>query len=122
MRISQFKNIKQTGNPSNRSLFTVLTEIKQGQYKSLIAKIRLETNKEKRQELKQQLPYVTFSGVFSYRRNDRLEKSSQIATLDFDDVADVEELRKKLNSDKYTLSSFVSPSGNGLKVLFKSTI
>lgn len=119
MRISQFKNIKQTGNPSNRSLFTVLTEIKQGEYKSLIAKIRLETDKEKRQVLKQQLPYVTFAGIFSYRRNDRLEKSSQIATLDFDDIADVEELRKKVNGDKYTLSSFVSPSGNGLKVLVK---
>ncbi len=61
---------KRTYNPSDvRSvdLYKALTDIKDGKYKVEVSKVRLETNKEKRTLLKNQLNGLVFSGTFSYR-------------------------------------------------------
>ena len=42
-----------------------------------------------------------------------------MACLDFDNVTDLPKLVSEVNKDKHTLSSFISPSGDGLKVLVK---
>jgi len=119
MKVSFFKDIKSVSPLKDVNALKVVEEIKSGKYKEQVSQVRLETDKKKRNELKQKLPYVTFAGVFSTRSNSNLKKSSGLACFDFDEVLDVEELKSKVNEDKYTLASFVSPSGNGLKVLVK---
>jgi len=104
------------------SIEKILGRIKNGSSKALLEKIRNESDKEKRNELKKSLPCILFAGTFSARKDDSLIKSSGICSLDFDDFKDdktFKEWRKKLESDEYVLSVFTSPSGNGLKALVK---
>jgi hypothetical protein len=119
VRVSIFKNIKSIAPLKDTTVQRVLKSISTGDYKKEISNIRIITNKEKRNELKQNLSYVTFSGTFKTRSNKYLKKHSGLACLDADDVDDVDFLKSKINNDKYTFSSFTSPSGNGLKVLVK---
>ena len=119
MKISYYKNVRSVTPLKNVEVYKVLDEIKNGTYKDAISKIRIEPEKKDRNVLKEKLPYVTFSGVFSSRANANLKKHSGLACLDFDDLTDLEDLRTKINSDKYTFASFKSPSGDGLKVLVK---
>lgn len=119
MRISLFKNIKSVAPLRDTTVLKILENIRDGEYKHKISEIRVLTDKAKRNDLKSKLPYVTFCGTFTSRSNANLKNHSGLACLDFDDVEDVEELRSILNKDKYTFSSFTSPSGNGLKVLVK---
>jgi len=62
--------------------------------------------------------FVTFSGLFSYRKDDCLVKHSGMICLDFDHLGDRKfELKKKLIEDSFfeTELLFTSPSGDGLK-------
>jgi hypothetical protein len=119
MRISIFKNIKSVAPIKDTKALSVLELIRDGKYKDAIAKIRIEPDKEIRNRLKAKLPYVTFAGTFETRANNYMKKSSGLACLDFDNVSDIESLKLNINSDKYTFASFLSPSGDGLKVLVK---
>jgi hypothetical protein len=119
MRISIYKNIKSTVPIKDTSVFKVFEAIRNGQYKEKIANIRCSLDKTKRNELKSQLPYVTFCGTFSSRANSNLKNHSGLACLDFDGVEKLEQLRSEINDDFYTFASFVSPGGDGLKVLVK---
>lgn len=119
MRISYFKNIKSVAPLKDTSVTKILEEIRDGKYRDQVFEIRGATDKDKRNKLKSKLSYVTFCGTFASRANANLKTHSGLACLDFDDVEDVELLRSEINKDPYTFSSFVSPSGNGLKVLVK---
>ena len=65
----------------------------------------------------QQLPYVTFSGVFSYCSDACLVKHSRLLCIDLDGVEDVDALKQRLIADGhfFTVLAFRSPSGNGVK-------
>lgn len=119
MKVSLFKNIKSVSPSFEYDVLKVLEKIRSGFYKKQIALLRVETDKTKRNELKSLLPYVTFCGTFTTRSNNNLKTFSGLACLDFDSLEDVELIRGKINKDKYTFASFVSPSGDGLKVLVK---
>lgn len=86
---------------------------------NLIKQIRTKKEKKDRDLIKQKLSYVTFGGTFSTRGNKNLIEGSGLACFDIDGVEKLEELRNKLKNDKYVFCLFVSPSGNGLKVLVK---
>ncbi len=120
MKVSFYNDITTTvpnGNP--KDVFKVLSDIKSGTYKHQISELRLENDPEKKKQLKKRLPNVTFGGVFSQRGNNTLKQHSGLACLDFDHVGNLINLAIDINSDKYTFASFISPSGNGLKVLVK---
>jgi hypothetical protein len=119
MRVSIFKNIKSVAPVKDTSVLKVLDSIKKGEYKHAISEVRVYQDKQKRNELKTNLPYVTFSGIFTSRANANLKKHSGLLCLDFDSVDDLDAIRDKINDDKYTFASFLSPSGDGLKVLVK---
>lgn len=61
--------------------------------------------------------YVTFSGIFSSRKDDALLKHSGYLAIDFDHITDLESLKAQLLNDVYfeTQMLFKSPSGDGLK-------
>ena len=79
--------------------------------------------KNKADEIKRGLNYVTFSGVFSKRGAKNLTDYSGLMVLDLDDLPDVVEVKKTIleQTDIEVAMIFVSPSGNGLKVIVPST-
>jgi len=99
-----------------------LERVKIGKSKKLIEEIRKEKNKEKRNKLKEKCICILFNGEFSARNDNSLVNHSGFCILDFDNFESEKELKaqkEKLKKDKFTYSVFVSPSGNGLKVLVK---
>lgn len=96
----------------------VINRIRNGRVIEKINTIRAENDKEKRDELKKNLPVICFSGVFkNHRHSDNLVKHSGLIVLDFDKVDDVEKLKKELSQYPFIVCCFVSPSGNGLKAV-----
>ena len=120
MNVSYFPNVRKPASIKGVDVLHILDDIKSEKHKTTLAKIRVENDKDKRTELKSTLlPVATFGGTFSHRKNTGLKKSSGLAMLDYDGIDDLETLIESVNRDKYTFSSFISPSGNGLKVLVK---
>ena len=119
-RVSTFTGTFETTKPINKELISILDEIRTEKYSPKMSKIRLIKDKTERDALKVKLlPMITYSGTFKSRANDKLIKSSGFAMMDFDGVDDLPKLIDQVNNDKFTYSSFVSPSGNGLKALVK---
>jgi len=120
--VTIFKNIRDTDTPFFRDVHTILERIKDGATKDLVKKIRSETRKPERNEIKKQLPAVCFSGKFNKRSDSSLMEHSGLICLDFDGYTKQKELlqdKENLSKSKYVFSVFISPSGNGLKVLVK---
>ena len=118
--VTIFKNIRETETPFHRPVEVMLDRIKRGETKELVKAIRAEKNKSERNELKKNLPAICFSGEFNKRNDSALIRHSGLVCLDFDGYPKASELRSHkaaLTKDPYVLSVFVSPSGNGLKVL-----
>jgi archaellum biogenesis ATPase FlaH len=99
----------------------VLEYIKDGRWMVQIGAIRSAVSKEVRDELKRNLPSPTFSGLFSKRGKDTLEKYSGIISMDIDQVppALMSALVEALEENVYVYSAFVSPGGKGIKILFR---
>jgi hypothetical protein len=122
--VTIFQNIRDTETPFFRDVHVILERIKDGAgaTKELVKKIRLEKRKPERQELKKALPAICFSGTFNKRTDASLLEHSGLICLDFDGYAKQKELlqdKETLSKNKYVFSVFISPSGNGLKVLVK---
>ena len=66
---------------------------------------------------------VTFSGIFTQRNSYSLDTYSGLMVLDIDDLQDVAETREAfINQDAIdVVMMYVSPSGNGLKVVVPAT-
>jgi hypothetical protein len=122
--ITIFKSIRETDTPFHRDVRVILNRIREGSEttKDLVKRIRLEKNKPERQELKKLLPAICFSGTFNKRTDASLIQHSGLICLDFDGYTKNKELlqdKENLTKNKYVFSVFISPSGNGLKVLVK---
>jgi hypothetical protein len=122
--VTIFQNIRDTDTPFFRDVHVILDRIKDGAgaTKDLVKRIRLEKRKPERQELKKQLPAICFSGTFNKRTDASLIEHSGLICLDFDGYDKQKELlqdKESLSKNKYVFSVFISPSGNGLKVLVK---
>lgn len=122
--VTIFQNIRDTETPFFRDVHVILERIKDGAgaTKELVKKIRQEKRKPERQELKKALPAICFSGTFNKRTDASLLEHSGLICLDFDGYLKQKELlqdKETLSKNKYVFSVFISPSGNGLKVLVK---
>lgn len=120
--ITIFKNIRETETPFYRGVGVILDRIKNGATKELVKSIRKESNKSERNELKKKLPAICFSGTFTKRADKSIIEHSGLICLDFDNYSKKKELlqdKENLTRDKFVYSVFISPSGNGLKVLVK---
>lgn len=109
--VTIYQSIYETDSPTIIPLSLALKRIQEGKQASRIESIRNGSKAEK-----QKLPIVLFSGVFTHRNDDSLEKHSGLIVLDFDHI-DVEGSKKALASDRYIKSCWVSPSGDGIKAL-----
>jgi len=122
--ITIFQNIRDTDTPFFRDVHVILERIKDGAgaTKDIVKRIRQEKNKAERNEIKKLLPAICFSGTFKKRLDSALEQHSGLICLDFDGYAKQKELLKDketISKNKYAFAVFISPSGNGLKVLVK---
>ena len=120
--VTIFQNIRETDTPFWKDVKYILNRIKEGTSKELVKDIRQEKDKNKRNELKKNLPAICFSGKFNKRQDVALLEHSGLMCLDFDGYKkkkDLLEDKENFQNNKYVFSVFVSPSGNGLKVLVK---
>ena len=105
--------------PSRKiDLLDLYNEIKGSRYIDRTSKLRSITDKREAKKYKAfEFDYVTFSGVFSKRSDKHLSEHTNLLAIDFDDIEDVQALKRKLLNDQYfdTEMLFISPSGNGLK-------
>jgi len=122
MQVTIFKSIRDTDTPFFRDVHKVLERVKDGATKEIVKKIRAEKRKPERNEIKKQLPAICFSGTFSKRADSAIIDHSGLICLDFDGYTKQKELlqdKENFTKNKYVFSVFISPSGNGLKVLVK---
>ena len=109
----------------DRNLVDVLQEIKSEKYQSEINSIRYAIHKgedKTADKIKSELIGFTMSGTFGTSRTKaNLHSYSQTIGLDFDHIphTELDTLVKLINECKYTFASFISPSGEGIKVFIK---
>tara|TARA_R110002020_G_scaffold475807_1_gene712524 strand:+ start:229 stop:2643 length:2415 start_codon:yes stop_codon:yes gene_type:complete len=121
-KVTIFKDIKDTEQPFYREAVVILSRIKEGSSKDLVKKIRQEKDKSARNLLKQSLPAICFSGMFTKRTDSAISEHSGLICLDFDGYKtnkDMLQEKERLSKDKHVYSVFISPSGNGLKAVVK---
>ncbi len=69
---------------------------------------------------KKALPAILFSGTFARRAADALKQHSGLICVDLDHLGDrLPSIRESIEADPHTLCAFVSPTGTGLKVVFR---
>ncbi len=120
--VTIFPNITKSREPHHRAVRDIFERIRSGKSKDLIERIREQQDKKERNELKKQLPSICFSGTFKHRDNQGILDHSGLICLDFDHLESKEKLlafKTKLTNSKYVFAVFVSPSGDGLKVVVR---
>ncbi len=106
-------------------LHQVFALITSDKYKRITEELRAITNvKEARKFKANRFDYVTLSGTFEKRSDKNLLKHSNLLTIDFDHLENLQELRTQLLNDEYfeTEMLFISPSGDGLKWIIRIDI
>lgn len=106
---------------ATHSLDEIFQFIKADKYKDIVEEIRRHKgNKTTQDTLKRKLQGVTWSGTFKKRNSKGLTSYSYIICHDIDnlDADSVVTLKRALSLDPYVFCVFISPRGNGLKVLF----
>ncbi|MBT7492857.1 MAG: hypothetical protein HN704_14750 [Bacteroidetes bacterium] len=119
--ITIFRNIFDLTNPYYVAIDDILNRIKDGNSKAVIQKIRDEKDKDKRNKIKTSLPSILFSGKFSEREDFALIDHSGFIVIDIDDlqINDIDDIKSVVFCEPAVYSGFVSPSGNGLKIVVK---
>jgi hypothetical protein len=121
--ITIFKNFNEV--VEHKTIATILEEIRTGKYKPGIVYLRkslAEKKEEAYNKAKKSLPAFTPSGKFvGGRKLEFLADYSSCIILDIDKLsaADLQNAKHLANQSEFTFASFISPSGNGLKILVK---
>ena len=87
--ITVFKNIKDTKFPHLIEAHIVFRYIRDGRWKDKIEELRLLTDATAKGKMKGTLPSICWSGEFSRRANDAIDKHSGLVCIDFDHVPDM---------------------------------
>jgi hypothetical protein len=123
LTVSVYKDFK--NNLGNRNLLEILQEIKGEKYKSDINSIRYAIHKgddKIADKIKSGLIGFTTSGTFGVSRTKaNINTYSQVIGLDFDHISleDLQNISVLINQCNFTMASFISPSGAGIKVFIK---
>lgn len=110
-------------NTREASFRDLLAGITEGRWQNEVEVVRLAYARGGKKEAdgpKKRLPAVLWSGIFLRRASDALKKHSGLICVDLDHLDDkLEATRDLICADPHTLAAFVSPTGTGLKVLFR---
>lgn len=123
MKSTIFKNFNEA--IENKDILKILEDIKSGTYRNQITYLRkslADSKTEAAERAKKSLlaftPSATFKGG---RKMEFLTNYNGLMVLDIDKLTPekLKESQSKIKEDQYVFSSFISPSGNGLKILVK---
>ena len=109
----------------NKSLMEIFQTIKSDAYQADINSIRYAIHKgdnSTADKIKNGLLGFTASGTFGTSRTKaNITTYSQIVGLDFDHIplSEIQQVVTMVNECEYTFASFISPSGEGIKVFIK---
>lgn len=121
--ITVFKNFNEV--VEHKTIATILEEIRTGKYKPGIIYLRkslAENKTEAYNKAKKSLPAFTPSGKFiGGRKLEFLADYSSCIILDIDKLtaSELQNAKNLAAQSEFTYASFISPSGNGLKILVK---
>lgn len=121
MNVSVFHNFNEV--TENLTITAILEQIRDGRYKEKVLHLRelLENGNKKEYEFhKKSLPAFTPSATFKGgRKLEYLNAYSGLIILDLDKIPNegIGEIKSKAISCPFTFASFISPGGNGLKIL-----
>jgi P4 family phage/plasmid primase-like protien len=94
-------------------------DIRAGTWSKPVAALRAATGDEAAR-LKKSLPAFLWSGKFTARKNDGLVQHSGLLCADIDNVVErVGHLHDIARNDAHVAAAFVSPSGTGIKTVFR---
>ena len=119
LECTRFKSLKSTKPVAIVSIASVLEEIKSDKYRDAILEIRKDEAPSK-SLLKDKLPCFTPTGVFNHRSIAGMENYNGVICLDIDHVEDVKTLKSRASNLNYVHAAYITPSGNGLKVIIKT--
>lgn len=68
---------------------------------------------------REKLPGYLFSGIFTAREGSALQEYSGLIVIDLDHLPDPEGEKERIKKDPFTLACFLSPGGEGLKVVIQ---
>jgi hypothetical protein len=121
--ITIFKNFNEV--VEHKNIIEILNEIKTGKYKPGIIYLRkslAEKKEEAYNKAKKSLPAFTPSGKFiGGRKLEFLADYSSCIILDIDKLtaSELQNAKNLAAQSEFTYACFISPSGNGLKILIK---
>jgi hypothetical protein len=112
------------------SVAEIIADIQGGKWQQSIDEIRntfklAQENgakpKDAVSELKLALPAILWSGCFKFRNKPGIESHSGLLVADIDKLceSELQRVRSILQSDPHVLTLFASPTGTGLKVVFR---
>lgn len=120
--ISYSPSVFATTNLTVRPLHEIIAEIKSNKWKEIISSIRVSKNKEEKKKIKTKYLPIFLPGTYhnDIRKANKLINSC-LLIFDADNLAQDKllELTNRLKSDKSVFCFFISPSGNGLKIICK---
>ena len=115
-------NIKLPAELETRTVGELLDGIRNGTWREPILRLRsLPYNSAEQKKAKEYLPFVIWSGVFSYKANNRLERHSGFYGIDIDGLSDADctEALRDAVADKVCLAAYRSARGGGVRLLFR---
>ena len=129
LKVSMVSNAHSTACQSV-SVAEIIADIQGGKWEQPIKQIRntfklAKDNganpKDAVSELKMALPAILWSGCFTVRNKSGIEQHSGLLVADIDNLSepDIERVRLTLQSDPHVFLIFLSPTGTGLKVVFR---
>ena len=123
MQSTIFKNFNEVSE--QKDFLKILEDIKSGTYKNAITYLRkslADNKKEAAERAKKSLPAFTPSATFKGgRKMEFLTNYNALMVLDIDKLEKekLQQCKTKISMDNLVFASFVSPSGNGLKIFVK---
>src|SRR4051812_24644873 len=116
--IGFYPHINNISSKQTIPLDMFLHQIKEGDYQDIVIPVRATQDKAKRKELKDQLPSVTISGLFSSRFDSKIITHSGFIGVDVDNLgARAEMFKDMIAEDPYTFAAFTSVSGMGVCII-----
>ena len=123
MKSTIFKNFNEV--TEQKDIVKIFSDIKTGVYQNAITYLRkslADNKKEAAERAKKSLPAFTPSATFNGgRKMEFLTNYNALMVLDIDKLEKekLQQCKTKIRMDDFVFASFVSPSGNGLKIFVK---
>jgi len=97
----------------------IIADIQRGKWAMQITALRSATG-DNADKLKKLLPAILWAGKFTARKNDGIEIFSGYLCADIDKIPGrIGELHDTARNDPHAVAAFVSPSGTGIKIVFR---